>query len=379
MSSLLPLGGGRSPELAGDGVLLSPWEDTDLPGVLAIADDEATRTFSGSLAAVRTLDDARAWVESRHTAGRVDWAVRDPATRTLIGRAGLGAFATHPAAAEIGYGVHPAHRRRGVAVAAVATLTHWGFTELGLRRIGLVHDVANVGSCAVAARSGYLLEGRERQALGYPDGRVADVHRHARLADDPEVSPVDTAAPAAGPGLGLIPVCLDAEDGLLLRPWRRDDAAAVLVGLGDPLTVRWNPRLPLPDLAAASSWIDTRTAGWAEGRAASWAVCHRAEVVGSVGLRELNLVDAFAMASYWTMPHARGRGVAGRALTRAAAYAHDDLGLHRVQLAHALANDASCRVATKAGFALEGTLRGSNRLAEGYVDEHLHARVVGDR
>lgn len=370
MALLLPLGRGRSPELVGEGVLLSPWEDRDLPGVLEIADDAATRIFSGSLAAVRTLDDARAWVESRSTGDRVDWAVRDPHTRALIGRAGLGAIETHPAAAEIGYGVHPAHRSRGVAVAAVATVTQWAFSGLGLHRIGLVHDIANVASCAVAARSGYLLEGRERQALGYPDGRVADLHRHARLASDPE---------PAGPGPGpMTPVVLTAEAGLTLRPWEPADAADVLVGLNDPLTVRWNPRLPLADVAAASAWIDTRTAGWAEGRAASWAVCQGSEVVGSVGLRELNVIDAFAVASYWTMPPARGRGVAGRALARAAAYAHEKLGMHRVQLAHVLANDASCRVATKAGFALEGTLRGSNRLAEGYVDEHLHARVVGD-
>ena len=49
----------------------------------------------------------------------------------------------------------------------------------------------------------------------------------------------------------------------------------------------------------------------------------------------------------------RGRGVAPRALEVATAYAVDGLGLHRVQLQHAVENIASCRVAAKAGFALE--------------------------
>ena len=365
----------RAPELSGDGILLSPWEDGDLPGIMEIADDAATRTWSGSLAGVRTVEDARRWLVSRRGSDRVDWAVRHPGTRRLVGRAGLGAFRADPPTGEIGYGVHPAHRGRGVATAAVRAVTGWGYAELGLSRIELVHDVGNLASCAVATRSGYLLEGRERANLAYPDGRLHDLHRHARLASDP---PGPAAAePGATLAPGLAPRPLPAE-GLVLRPWEPADAPAVLVGLSDPLTARWNPRLPLPDLAAAAAWITDRAVRRAAGRAASWAVCSDGDVVGSVGLRELDQVDGFAVASYWTMPSARGRGVAGRALRAATAYAFDDLGLHRVQLAHALANVGSCRVAEKAGFALEGTLRGSNRLAEGFADEHLHAIVSSD-
>lgn len=101
-----------------------------------------------------------------------------------------------------------------------------------------------------------------------------------------------------------------------------------------------------------------------------------ATVLGSVALREIDLVDERAVASYWTLPAARGRGVAVAALARAAAYGLDDLGLHRVELAHAVDNTASCRVATKAGFDLEATLRQSNRLAGGFADEHVHALLA---
>lgn len=368
---VLPAG---SPELQGDGVLLTPWEERDLPGIVEIADDDATRTWSGSLAGVRTVADARRWLDGRSGPGRVDWAVRDPDTRALIGRAGLGAFRAAPPTGEIGYGVHPGHRQRGVAVAAVAAVTRWAYDGLGLTRIELLHDVGNTASCLVATRSGYLLEGHERQSMGYPDGRVADAHRHARLATDP-----DRGVPSDPPATGLLPLVprVIEADGLVLRPWDPGDAAVVLVGLSDPLTVSWNPRLPLRDVAAASDWVHERTRRWSRHEAASWAVCDGGEVVGSVGLRELNAVDAFAVASYWTMPSARGRGIAVRALRAATAYAFGVVGLHRVQLAHVLANVGSCRVAEKAGFVLEGTLRGSNRLAEGFVDEHLHALVAG--
>jgi RimJ/RimL family protein N-acetyltransferase len=358
-----------APDLRGDGVLLTAWRPDDLPAIVGLADDVA-RHWSRSFAHMHTVDDAARWLAERSGPGRVDWAVRDPATGALVGRTSLHRITTEPASAELGYGVHPEHRRRGVAVAAVATAVSYAFGDLGLLRVELVHDVGNVGSCAVATRSGFALEGVERQALGYPDGRVADQHRHGRLAIDPP-GPVEPSAP---PPLE-VPELSGA--GVRLRAWTADDAAAVLTGLSDHEAVRWSPMPPPPDLAAARAWIAGRAARAASGRAVYWAVEADGAVVGAVALREVNLLDRWATASYLTLPAARGRGLAGRALDLATSYAVSGLGLHRVQLQHAVDNTASCRVAEKAGFALEGIQRGSCLLATGYVDEHLHARVAG--
>jgi RimJ/RimL family protein N-acetyltransferase len=52
-----------------------------------------------------------------------------------------------------------------------------------------------------------------------------------------------------------------------------------------------------------------------------------------------------------------------------------DLGLARIQLEHAVANTGSCRVATKAGFGLEGTLRSAYLDSLGVRhDEQVHGR-----
>jgi ribosomal-protein-alanine N-acetyltransferase len=362
------------PEVAGDGVLLGPWRDEDAPAVLEIARDPQTSAWSPSLRPVRTLGAALEWMRSRAASdGRVDWAVRDPASFELVGRVGLHHFEMSNRVAEIGYGVHPAHRRRGVARRAVGAATTYGFTLLGLQRISLIHASGNPASCAVATTCGYVYEGTERSMLDHGDGVLHDAHRHARLVTDPP----GRAEPAPD---GLRPVVLPG-DGLTLRPWEATDAdaEAVLVGLGDPLASRWNPRLPLPDLAAARAWLHGRAERWRDGRAGSWAVVVDGRIVGSIGLREINRMDGFAVAAYWTMPAERGRGIAVRALTRVATYAFDDLGLHRVELSHAVQNTASCRVAEKAGFRLEGAQRESTRLAEGYVDEHVHARLASDR
>jgi RimJ/RimL family protein N-acetyltransferase len=114
-----------------------------------------------------------------------------------------------------------------------------------------------------------------------------------------------------------------------------------------------------------------------DGSAVAWAVEVDGAVAGSVGLRGVNLVDRWVNAAYWVLPEARGRGVAPRALGAATDYAFERLDLHRVQLQHALANAASCRVAEKAGFELEATQRESCLLAEGFVDEHQHVRIRG--
>jgi RimJ/RimL family protein N-acetyltransferase len=252
-----------------------------------------------------------------------------------------------------------------------AAVAH-GTDVLGILRFSLVHAAGNLASCAVATSSGFGYEGTERSALDLGDGVLHDMHRHGRLTTDPpgraEQSPPGPLDPVELPG-----------DGFLLRVWEAADADAVYRGLSDPESARWNPRLPLRDLDQARRWLQGRTERWRDGRACTWAVVEDGRVVGSVALRDLNAIDHFAVASYWTMPEARGRGVAGQALARASTYAFEGLGMHRVELGHAVANTASCRVAEKAGFAMEGTRREATRLADGFVDEHVHARLATDR
>jgi RimJ/RimL family protein N-acetyltransferase len=357
-----------APELAGDQVLLSTWTEADLPRLVELA-DETSRTWSRSLAAVRTVDDARRWLAGRVGPGRVDWVVRDPRSGLLVGRVALHHFHEQLPVADVGYGVHPAHRRRGVARAAVDRAARYGFDVLGLVRLQLLHDVRNTASCGVAARAGFAFEGLERQALDYPDGSFGDQHRHARLASDP-AGPVD-----AGPVPLEVPV-LEA-DGLRLRPWRAEDAPVYLRGLADREAARWNPSGPPATEDDARRLIARMHRRALDGTGIAWAVEVDGAVTGAVALRGVNLVDRWVNAAYWVLPEARGRGIAARALRVATSYAFEALDLHRVQLQHAVANTASCRVAEKAGFVLEAVQHESCLLAEGFVDEHQHVRLRG--
>jgi RimJ/RimL family protein N-acetyltransferase len=75
---------------------------------------------------------------------------------------------------------------------------------------------------------------------------------------------------------------------------------------------------------------------------------------------------------------ARGRGVAVRALRTATEWMFNELGLQRIELQHWVDNEASCRVAGRSGYPLEGTLRQRGLHADGWHDMLLHARVRGD-
>lgn len=165
-------------------------------------------------------------------------------------------------------------------------------------------------------------------------------------------------------------------DELTLRPWRPTDVPTVVEAYRDPGIQRWHARsMTRPE---AEEWIGSWARQWAAETGASWAVCEGETVLGRVGLRELNLAEGAGAAAYWVLPGARGRSVAARALQTVTQWMFVHVGLHRVELAHSTLNEPSCRVAGKAGFALEGTKRRQALHVDGWHDMHLHARVAGD-
>ena len=128
--------------------------------------------------------------------------------------------------------------------------------------------------------------------------------------------------------------------------------------------------------AEAREWIAGWQGGWAAETAAIWAVvaAESGLLLGRVGLKHLNFSDGTADVAYWTVPAARGRGVCPLAVNVMASWAFE-AGFQRLDLEHATDNTASCRVAEKAGFAVEGVRRSAWRLADGRCDVHAHARL----
>ena len=172
------------------------------------------------------------------------------------------------------------------------------------------------------------------------------------------------------------PVELRADD-LLLRRWRDDDVDAYWTALESPGGRLWHGgRLRTrADVAAALA----RRRDWTTGDHATWAVVGAGGLLGNVSLHRIDREQAEGEIGYWTVPAARGRGVAVRSVDAACRWGFTELGLHRIQLFHAVENPASGRVAERAGFTREGRLRQSYRYEDGLRhDELLWARLATD-
>lgn len=168
---------------------------------------------------------------------------------------------------------------------------------------------------------------------------------------------------------------------LILRPPVEEDAPESLELLNDPDVRRWNPARDCPDLAAAEAWCRSG-ADWSDGSHATWHAVDRetGRMVGNCSLFAIDEDDRVAKIGYRVLPSARGRGVARQMVDAVTCWAFESRGLMRVQLEHAIANEASCRVALAAGFALEGTLR-SAYAVPGTADRedcHVHGRLTTD-
>ena len=139
--------------------------------------------------------------------------------------------------------------------------------------------------------------------------------------------------------------------------------------------------LPVPytRLEAERFVEQTVPQGWAN-RTPTWAIRTAPDgpVAGSIGL--VGREEPYAEIGYWLAPRYRSRGLATTAMNLVCAFGFrtDTLALHRIEWRAFVGNHASARVARRAGFRFEGTLRGA-ALHHGTVrDCWIAGRLRGD-
>jgi RimJ/RimL family protein N-acetyltransferase len=166
---------------------------------------------------------------------------------------------------------------------------------------------------------------------------------------------------------------------LFLRPWCDEDVEALLEAYRDPVLRRWTTQ-SVASTEDALQWLESQRVGWQRRNRFSFAVLEDlsgagdSRLAGQVVLKMTDPGMRSAEVGYWTARHARGRGVAPRALEALTSWAFNTFGvdaLGRLELFHQVENHASCRVAQKARYQFERVVPACPPYPD---DGHLHVR-----
>ena len=161
---------------------------------------------------------------------------------------------------------------------------------------------------------------------------------------------------------------------MVLRPPQVEDVPALTVACQDAEISRWT-RVPSPySEAHAREWVEAQPE---EHGVALLAVDAATEnLLGSVGLAEIDRKRGRAEIGFWTAPWARRRGTAERAVRLLSGWAFDTLALARLQALVREENHLSQRVLERAGFTREGVLRSYEEIKGERRDIAIFSRLA---
>lgn len=179
-------------------------------------------------------------------------------------------------------------------------------------------------------------------------------------------------------------LCEPLGDGYVLRSATPDDAPALaaVVRNNQVHLAPWEPVRGaeyFTDDAQRARLVD-RAAADAAGRSITALIVDAGGAVAG----SLNVNDVVAGAyrnghlGYWLAADRTGRGLMTRAVEAVCAYARDALGLHQVQAATLLHNEASQAVLRRAGFSRIGLARDYLFIAGRWQDHLLFQRILSE-
>lgn len=296
-----------------------------------------------------TSDMAREWITdiAKGWDGDGDrlWAIEgaDDAKGCFLGSIDLRPRAA--GRAEVGYGLHPEGRGRGLMARALRLVCQYWF-DAGGQRVDWYAERGNFASWGPARAAGFEFLTTLPQHVAHGDGGLVDAWFGSLGRDD-------AMEPRAQ---WVTPPVLEA-DGIRLRPWRDDDGETV----EEPdHPAHYLPARAIPTPTTWADWLVRRRLFMARGTSVNWCIADAATdaALGEVlvFVHEGALADAdTAELGYSLYPSARGRGAAKTAARLAVEHAfasRDDggLGLRRLVAETAADNAPSNAVLESAGF-----------------------------
>jgi RimJ/RimL family protein N-acetyltransferase len=165
-------------ELRGERVVVRPYRESDAQALLeAVAESrDHLRPWLPFADEHQTVDESRNWILQQ----MAHWILRNDLILSIWERESdrfLGGIGLHPhdwviGYFEIGYWIRVSAEGHGYIAESVSLLTVYAFENLKANRIEIRCDELNARSAAIPKRLGFVLEGRLRNHVAMPDGRL---------------------------------------------------------------------------------------------------------------------------------------------------------------------------------------------------------------
>lgn len=147
----------------------------------------------------------------------------------------------------------------------------------------------------------------------------------------------------------------------------------------DPDIARYTP-MPSPVPAEfGAAWLGRYDAARREGTREAFAIVDGADFLGVAVAPLINTTAREIELGYMVAAWARGRGAATTALRDLTQWAFEELDTARAYLRINVGNEASVKVARRAGYTLEGVLRSTWFKDDLRVDTELWSRLPSDQ
>lgn len=148
---------------------------------------------------------------------------------------------------------------------------------------------------------------------------------------------------------------------LRIRPYLKTDVQPLLDAVLESQTElsRWLPWChPEYGFDEAEQWVQSRASAWKNTQEFSFVVIDGSDqILGTCGISRIDRCNGLGELGYWIRSSKSGQGVATEAVKLACQWACAQHDLHRMEIVVSTRNNASQRVAEKAGAELEGILR----------------------
>lgn len=140
---------------------------------------------------------------------------------------------------------------------------------------------------------------------------------------------------------------------------------------------RW---LPWVDGMNSIYQIDSVIPIWlnqfAENSAYNLGISYNGDLVGSIGLHQIDWYNGMAGIGYYLGKNAEGRGVITRSVKRLCDYAFHELGLNRLEIRCGVSNYKSQAIPKRLGFSQEGIIRDGEHLNGYFHDIILYSMLA---